>query len=230
MINYDNFSILTALIIGLIGNFHCLGMCSGIITIFSISLSKEKKHEKNIYQLYYNVGRILGYILINTIAFSIGLILIKILKIDNLNILKLFSGITLITISFYLLNIINFIKKIEHLSFKLWFHISKYTKFFFPVKNPIQAIILGIIWAHIPCGLVYSTIIWSTSSGSLFKSIILILFFGLGTLPSMLGLTLLSNNIKKIINYKIIKFIIIIFFFSFGFYDVYLYFTIKSCH
>ncbi|HIH2763586.1 MAG TPA: urease accessory protein UreH domain-containing protein [Candidatus Azoamicus sp.] len=43
MINYDNFSLLTALTIGLIGNFHCIGMCSGIITIFSMSLSKKKK-------------------------------------------------------------------------------------------------------------------------------------------------------------------------------------------
>ena len=51
MINYDNFSILTALAIGLIGNFHCIGMCSGIITVFSMSVSKDKHRQFKLFKI-----------------------------------------------------------------------------------------------------------------------------------------------------------------------------------
>ncbi len=230
MINYDNFSILTALAIGLIGNFHCIGMCSGIITVFSMSVSKDKKKYSSFYIIYYNLGRIIGYMFINTVAFSIGLILIKSLNIDNLNFLKLISGLTLLTIGCYLLNILNLIKHIEKLGFKIWNHIQKYIKFFFPVNNPLKAILLGFIWSHIPCGLVYSTVIWSTSSGSFLKSILLVLIFGIGTLPSMLGVGLFSFKLKEIVNYNIIKYIFSLLFLISGTYNIYIYFAIKSCH
>lgn len=230
MINYENFSILTALLIGLAGNIHCIGMCSSIITIFSISLSKDKQKYLHFYNLYYNLGRLIGYVLINLTAFTLGLILIKTLKIENLSFLKLLSGLTLLIISFYLLNIVNLIKSIEKLGFGIWNHINTYSKLFFPIKNPFQGIILGIIWSHIPCGLVYSTIIWSTSSGSMFKSIILISFFWVGTLPSMFGLGLFPTKIKKIINYKRTKFLLGLTFLIFGTYNIYLYFVIQNCH
>ena len=39
----------------------------------------------------------------------------------------------------------------------------------------------------LPCGLVYSTLIWSSSHGSAGHSALLMLFFGLGTLPTLLA-------------------------------------------
>lgn len=229
MINYENFSILTALSIGLLGNFHCVGMCSGIITILSLSLSKENKKKINIYQIYYNIGRLIGYILINIIAFSIGIIIIKTLNINNLIFLKLISGITLIMIALYTLNILNSVKQIEKLGFKIWNNIQKHIKSFLPIKNPIQAIIIGIIWSHVPCGLVYSTVLWSISSGSIIKSIIFIFFFGLGTLPSMISIGLLPNKIK-IINLKELKLVIGTTLFILGIYNIYIYLTSNNCH
>lgn len=230
MINYDNFSLLTALTIGLIGNFHCIGMCSGIITIFSMSLSKEKKEKKNIYQIYYNLGRILGYVLINIVAFNLGFILISLLGIKNLHFLKFISGSILIIISLYLFNVLNLIKFIELLGLRLWNKISKHIIFFFPIRNPFQAIFLGLIWAHVPCGLVYSTIIWSISSASFYKSISLIIFFGIGTLPSMIGLGLFSNKINKIKNYKAVRLICSLFFLLIGIYEIITYFSKNTCH
>lgn len=230
MINYENFSILTAFLIGLAGNVHCIGMCSSIITIFSISLSKDKQKYLLFYNLYYNLGRLIGYILINVVAFTLGVVLIKILKIENLSFLKLLSGLTLLIISFYLLNIINLIKSIEKLGFNIWNHVNTYSKLFFPVKHPFQGIILGIIWSHVPCGLVYSTVIWSTSSGSLFKSIVLILFFWVGTLPSMFGLGLFPTKIKKITDYNRTKIFLGFIFLIFGTYNMYLYFITQNCH
>ncbi|HIH2763259.1 MAG TPA: sulfite exporter TauE/SafE family protein [Candidatus Azoamicus sp.] len=228
MINYENFSILTSLLIGLIGNFHCLGMCSGIITILSISILDKKKIY--IYQIYYNMGRLTGYIIINICVFILGFIFIKLFKINNLNFLKFISGLTLLMISFYLLNISNLIKNIEVFGLNIWINLSKYIKPLFPVKNFYQAIFLGVIWSHLPCGLVYSTIVWSTSSGSLSKSIILIFFFGLGTLPSMLSIGIFSVKMKSIYNHKIIRLIVGIFFLLFSLYNMYIFFFKTGCH
>lgn len=227
---YENFSLLTAFIIGLVGNIHCLGMCSGIILLLSLNLSENKKNEKLLYQIYYNTGRIIGYLIINVIAFTLGIIIIKTLGIENTKFLKLISGITLILISTYLISSINLIKKFEQFGSKIWIQIKKITKIIIPVKNPIQAIILGILWANIPCGLVYSTLIWSISSGSIVKSLTLMILFGLGTLPSMLGLGFISTKTKKIVNskfFKIVSFFILI---SLGFFNIYEYFNNENCH
>lgn len=230
MINNDNFSIITAFLIGLLGNIHCLGMCSGIITLLSLSISKDKKKQIIFYQLYYNLGRILGYIITNVLAFSLGILIIKILGIDNLKFLKLISGITLTIISLHLLNTINLIKSIENLGYNIWNYLNKYSTHLFPVKNPLQAIFLGIFWSNLPCGLTYSTLIWSISSASLYKSIILMLAFGLGTLPSMISVGLVFNKTKNISKNKLFKKILSMSLLIIGILDIYNYFNNKSCH
>jgi len=49
------------------------------------------------------------------------------------------------------------------------------------------------VWAWIPCGLVYSVLIWAVSAGSAGRGALLMLAFGLGTLPNLLGIVLLAG-------------------------------------
>jgi sulfite exporter TauE/SafE len=51
----------------------------------------------------------------------------------------------------------------------------------------MHAIPYGIIWGWLPCGLVYSTLTWSLAAGNATQGAALMLFFGLGTLPTLLA-------------------------------------------
>jgi len=216
MINYNNFDFLTAFLIGLTGNIHCLGMCSGIIILLSLGLSDKKN--KKIYHMYYNIGRCIGYVSITSIAFVLGFLLLNYIGIEKTKILKLISAFILIILGLYILNVTDYIKKIEHIGLVLWNIISPLIKKLIPIQNPIQAIFLGFIWAHVPCGLFYSTLIWSLSSGIYFKSIILIVFFWI------------ASKIKKYTENKIFRLLSGIIIIILGLLDIYDYFFFENCH
>ncbi|MDY0050845.1 MAG: sulfite exporter TauE/SafE family protein, partial [Halothiobacillaceae bacterium] len=54
------------------------------------------------------------------------------------------------------------------------------------VRTPRQAFLLGFLWGWLPCGLVYSVLIWAMAAGGPAEGALLLLGFGLGTLPNLL--------------------------------------------
>ena len=66
---------ISALLIGLLGGTHCVGMCGGIVTALTIGLSNQKRNDSRrffAYQLSYNIGRILTYTITGALVASIG--------------------------------------------------------------------------------------------------------------------------------------------------------------
>jgi sulfite exporter TauE/SafE len=59
----------------------------------------------------------------------------------------------------------------------------------------MQALALGLVWGWLPCGLVYSTLIWSISSGNPLDGALLMLAFGAGTLPNLLTMGLVAGKL-----------------------------------
>ncbi len=47
-----------------------------------------------------------------------------------------------------------------------------------PVSSVPRALLLGALWGWLPCGLVYSTLLWSASQGDAWQSGLLMLAFG----------------------------------------------------
>ena len=63
-----------------------------------------------------------------------------------------------------------------------------------PVSSLPRAVLLGALWGWLPCGLVYSTLLWSASQGNAFYSALLMLAFGLGTWPVLLATGLAAER------------------------------------
>lgn len=200
--------IIAALSIGILSSGHCLGMCGPIITVLSI---KSKNYK---YKILYNVGRILSYIFMVIILNYLGYFFLNSSVIYIKIIIKIIGNISIILIGLYIANILNLIHYLERITLKLWILISSIINKINKEKT-INSILLGFIWGYIPCGLTYNMAIWTLSFESLIKSVILMFFFGIGTLPSMLLTSYLTSkgnfyNIKKEI--KLIAGLIIIIF------------------
>ena len=58
-----------------------------------------------------------------------------------------------------------------------------------------RALLLGALWGWLPCGLVYSTLLWSASQGNALDSALLMLAFGLGTWPVLLATGLAAERV-----------------------------------
>ena len=57
----------------------------------------------------------------------------------------------------------------------------------------------GAIWGWLPCGLVYSTLLWATSQGSALDSALLMLAFGLGTWPVLLATGMAAERVTALL-------------------------------
>ena len=66
-----------------------------------------------------------------------------------------------------------------------------------PVSTSGQAFVLGLVWGWIPCGLVYSALVWVVSAGGVLEGAALMLAFGLGTLPNLLVIGLVAGGIVR---------------------------------
>lgn len=174
---------ISALLIGLAGSVHCVAMCGGVTAGLSLAIPKEKN--KTGFIAAYNLGRITSYTLAGAITGGLSGILSHQLN-GGIAWLNLISGVFLLLIAAYIGNWWPILSRLEKAGSGLFKRISPFSKRFMPFKHPGYAVPYGLIWGWLPCGLVYSALTWSLASESALNGAVIMLFFGLGTLPSMM--------------------------------------------
>jgi len=81
----------------------------------------------------------------------------------------------------------------------IWKRLQPLGQRFMPVKTYRQAFALGLVWGWLPCGLVYSVIIWTIATQSPLEGGLLMLSFGLGTLPNLLLMGVFASSLNQFI-------------------------------
>ena len=190
----ESLSFTTALIIGLLGTTHCLAMCGGIAS--SLSTANQRGSSTLLRLVAYNLGRISSYTLA---GLMIGLIGAGIQQTALGPLLRIFAGLLLVAMGLYIAQWWQGIILLERGGASLWRYISPFMKPLLPADTVPKAVLLGIGWGWLPCGLVYSTLIWSSAAESVIQSGLLMLAFGLGTLPAMLLTGVLAQQVRALI-------------------------------
>jgi sulfite exporter TauE/SafE len=80
----------------------------------------------------------------------------------------------------------------------LWKTIEPYGRKLIPVKNRTHAYLFGMVWGWMPCGLVYSALALSATAGDASKSAMTMLAFGLGTLPAVIGVGVMTQLLTRL--------------------------------
>ncbi len=178
---------------GLLGGVHCVGMCGGIVGALSLAMPQQKKRLPLL--LSYNGGRVLSYVIAGALFGGIGQLSTGFLPVQWLQItLALIAGVMMMLMGLYLGGWSGFLRHIESAGGALWKRIEPYGRKLLPVKNSGQGFVLGLLWGWLPCGLVYSMLIWALGSGSAINGSLLLLAFGLGTLPNLIATGLLAGE------------------------------------
>jgi sulfite exporter TauE/SafE len=180
-------SFVTAILVGLLGSTHCIGMCGGIVGALNMGIGKEPgQRPKSLaaYHLAYNCGRIGSYLLVGLLAGGLGSSLVKLGVSPMAG--KLLAAGFMIALGLYLANWWRGLTVLERFGYRLWRHIRPISEKLLPVRSLPQALLLGMLWGWLPCGLVYAAVAWTLTAGSPQEGALLMLGFGLGTLPSML--------------------------------------------
>ncbi|MDH3219453.1 MAG: sulfite exporter TauE/SafE family protein [Gammaproteobacteria bacterium] len=194
----DDLTFGAAIIVGLLGSSHCIGMCGGIVAALNMGIAdgiSRKPGSLFVFQLGYNAGRITSYLLVGLLAGSLGAGLAQLGVSPVVG--KLFAASFLIALGLYLANWWRGLALLERLGFIVWRHIQPLGKRLFPIRNPAQAYLLGLIWGWLPCGLVYAVVAWSLTTANALEGAKLMLGFGLGTLPGLLIAGNVLNHFKN---------------------------------
>lgn len=190
-----------AFIVGLMGGVHCLGMCGGIVTAFSFNSSSQTKlHFLRLTstQISYNLGRISSYTLIGFIAGLLGATLNSFFDYQAIQTtLGIIAGLFMIAIGFYLAGWWLGVAKVETIGKPIWRYLEPLGRHFIPIKTSWQALLLGLIWGWLPCGLVYSVLLWPVASSNPWDGALIMLCFGLGTLPNLLLIGAFATQLKQ---------------------------------
>ncbi|MDX9952139.1 MAG: sulfite exporter TauE/SafE family protein [Methylophilaceae bacterium] len=194
------FSLAAALLAGLLGGGHCVGMCGGIVGAVTMTLPGSKP--KLPFVLAYNLGRIGSYGVAGGIAGAVGassFFLDHVLPVEK--VLYALASLMLVLLGFYLAGIWRVLTRLEALGGRLWQHLQPYSKRLLPVRTLPQSLMLGVLWGWLPCGLVYSVLVAAVATGSPVQGGLLMLAFGLGTLPTLLAMGMAAVRLKKLLQH-----------------------------
>lgn len=188
-------SLISAFIVGLLGGGHCVGMCGGIVSAVTLSLPGQRP--KTPFLLAYNAGRIASYGLAGVLAGLIGassFFLDHVLPVERL--LYGLASLMLVVLGLYLAGLWQGVLVLERLGGVIWKRVQPLTKQLLPLRSAPQALVLGLVMGWLPCGLVYSVLVAALATGSALQGGLLMLAFGLGTLPVLLTMGLAAVRLK----------------------------------
>ncbi len=195
----SGFSYAAAFVVGLLGGVHCVGMCGGIVAALSFGLAESRRSDPRAMLpllMAYNLGRIASYGLAGLLAGGLGMLLATSLPVWYAQrALLLLAGLFMLGLGLYLGGWWFGLNRIEHLGGALWRRIEPLARRWLPVRSPSQALVLGALWGWVPCGLVYSALVWALSAGSPLRGAGLMLAFGLGTLPNLLLMGIAAGSL-----------------------------------
>lgn len=194
--------LLSALILGLLGGGHCLGMCGGLMGALTLAIPPEQRARRLRLLLAYNLGRILSYA---AAGLLIGLAGWAVASGPAAMVLRVIAALLLIAMGLYLAGWWSGLTRIEALGRGLWRHIQPVAGKLLPVSSLPRALLLGALWGWLPCGLVYSTLLWAASQGSASESALLMLAFGLGTWPVLLATGLAAERLTALLRKRGIR-------------------------
>lgn len=193
--------LLSAIIFGLLGSFHCVGMCGPIA--FLLPLDRENKTKRILQLLSYHSGRILTYSVLGLVFGALGKGLNLFGLQQQLSITIGVLMIITILIPTHIFNRYNFSKPIYKIIGKVKSKMGAALK----KKDPSTFFTIGYLNGLLPCGLVYMAIFGALATGGAWEGSLYMALFGLGTIPLMTTAIYLGNFLTKTVKQRVLKMI-----------------------
>lgn len=181
--------------IAILGSFgHCIGMCGGIVLAYSSKLANItilRKGKLLTCHILYNIGRITTYGILGGVVGALGSVFS--LSHTLSGILFITAGIAMILAGLSLFGKITWLTRFEHsIQNSKWYQ-RKFQQAL-SLKTPLSLYTLGILNGLLPCGFVYAFLFSAAGFASPLKGALVMLIFGIGTLPALLFFGLLANT------------------------------------
>lgn len=156
--------------------------------------------------LAYNGGRIVSYAAAGTLAGALGAASMGLAgQVPLRTALFVLANLMLIALGLYLLGVTRTLAFTERAGQSLWRYLQPMTRRFLPARTVGQAFPLGLLWGWLPCGLVYSALATALTAGSASRGALMMLAFGLGTLPNLLLAGIVLARLNEFVRRPVVR-------------------------
>lgn len=173
-------ALLTAFSIGILGSFHCIGMCGAIA--FSLPLKEQNWYSKLWGGLLYNLGRISIYSLLGAL---LGLLGQGFSFAGFQQGLSIFLGVFILVVLLFP-KFVQFQKNKHSVLAQLQLWVRNQMGLLFKNNSSFALYGIGLLNGLLPCGLVYAALAGAIATGQVLEGALYMFFFGAGTLPMMI--------------------------------------------
>ncbi len=190
---------------GLLGSGHCFGMCGGIATgLGSLFGSQHPSGKKRDGQgmslvssaLLFNLGRLLSYAILGLLSAWLLAQAGNVLNAPRWSILlRLLTALMIFLIGLQFLFNWQLLAWVERAGAGVWKAILPIAMRASRLPGGTGRLALGLCWGLLPCGLVYSILLTAATGGTALSGALIMLAFGLGTLPAMLGMSMAAPTL-----------------------------------
>ncbi|MDX1463069.1 MAG: sulfite exporter TauE/SafE family protein [Marinirhabdus sp.] len=191
----------SAVLFGLLGSLHCVGMCGPIA--FLLPLDRKRKRKRMLQLISYHAGRLVTYSLL---GFAIGLLGKSLNFFGVQQQLSIIIGILMIVVVLVPIRVFNR----YNLSRPIYIAVGRIKKQLgaeLKKKDPGTFFTIGFLNGLLPCGLVYMAIFGALASGGAGYGALYMALFGLGTIPLMTTAVYLGNFVSGGLRKKIVQII-----------------------
>jgi sulfite exporter TauE/SafE len=202
--------LLIAFSTGLLGGFgHCIGMCGPIVASYALHNPSAKLFSRVGSHILYNIGRITTYMFIGALMGLTGSFVNVAGRLTGLqNSVAILAGLFMVLMGLSISGLFGTAQWLEgHNSL-----IMKVARGLSYEKSLWRYYPLGALFGFLPCGLSYTVFIAAAGTGDLFSGMLLTVFFGLGTFPSLflfgISASLISSKLRGLL-YRIAGFLVI---------------------
>lgn len=191
---------LTAFMAGVLGSGHCFAMCGGIAGSLGVLTASGRVPSAKRTALDFNLGRLISYSLLGAGAAGLLGFTAELTHWRALGqLLRLLTALMVALIGLRFLFNWRGLDLVERMGAKLWHKAYPWAARAGARPDRVGRLLLGMCWGLLPCGLVYTMLLTAASTGRAMAGATTMLAFGLGTLPSMLGLTLAAPAVSLLL-------------------------------
>jgi sulfite exporter TauE/SafE len=158
------------------------------------------------YLFAYNTGRIASYSIAGALAGALSAQIFSLVPPAQIKwMVRLVTGGFMIALGLYLAGWWPGLQRLEKWGGALWRRLEPVGRRLLPVNHPLKALGFGLVWGWLPCGMVYAALAWSLTSGSAGNGALLMLAFGLGTLPMLLAIGAFAEWLRDFVRHPRVR-------------------------
>jgi len=197
-----------------VSGWHCALMCGGIAAAIErqgnssgVTYAPLQSRSELFYlQLIMHAGRLMTYVLLGALAAWAGAVLWQQNIVPIQRPLFAMTSLLLLLMGLRLLRPRSNVSPLlgKWLGARMATYWAQYLGSF---TGPSSRWFSGMVWGLVPCGLVYSVLPLAFLSGDVLTGAMIMLAFGLGTLPNLLLISKFSATMAQLSQYAVVRYI-----------------------